>query len=371
MAKLFILAGEPSGDLHGAYLIKELKKQQPDLQIDAWGGQKMKLAGANVLRSLDHLAFMGFIEVAKNAFTILENFKLCKKHIAELKPDIVIFIDYPGFNIRMAKWAKSRGYRTIQYIAPAAWAWKENRVKKIRKYIDQLLVILPFEKSFFAKHFIDAHFVGHPLIEEMKDWVPDQDFNLPKKQKYEKSIALFPGSRTQEIQHILPKMISFAKVNDKFQFYIVVPDHLSTHIYSDYLIGVNNVDLIKGGIYDLLSNVDLAIVSSGTATLEVALMNVPQVVCYQTNQFSFIIAKQLVKTKYISLVNLIAGKQVVRELIQDDFTINHLQQEIDHLLNDQNQKSMLEEYAIIRANLTNKSASNNAAKLILHSLTAS
>jgi len=371
VAKIFILAGEASGDLHGSYLVKQLLKQQPDLQINAWGGKKMKTAGANILRGLDHLAFMGFTEVLKNTATVLENFKLCKKHISDLEPDVIVFIDYPGFNLRMAKWARAHGYKTIQYIAPAAWAWKEKRVEKIRQYIDELLVILPFEKAFFAKHDINAHFVGHPLIEQIRSWSRNPKFELPHKNNSKKAIALFPGSRIQEIKLILPKMTELVKAEIAHQYYIAVPDHLPASIYTEYVAGLENVYLVHGENYDLLSSVDAAIVSSGTATLEVALMNVPQVVCYQTNPLSFAIAKQLVKTKYISLVNLIANKDVVKELLQSDFTTPNLKNELSKLLSHDHAKKMNLEYTGLKEKLGYQSASLNAAKIILSSLIAS
>lgn len=211
-----MLAGEASGDLHGSYLIKELLGQDQHVLIKAWGGNKMKSAGAEIIRSLDHLAFMGFAEVAKNFSKVLTNFRLCKKHITDFKPDVIVFIDYPGFNLRMAKWAKSKGYKTIQYIAPAAWAWKENRVKTLHKYVDELLVILPFEKEFFAKHGIDAHYVGHPLIKEIEGWKADPNFSLPDFDKSETHIGLFPGSRLQEIKMILPTIMSYVKEKKRF-----------------------------------------------------------------------------------------------------------------------------------------------------------
>ena len=365
MAKLFILAGEPSGDLHGSYLVKQLLSQRSDLIIKGWGGDKMKSAGAEILRSLDHLAFMGFTEVAKNISTVLTNFRLCKKQISSFQPDVIVFIDYPGFNLRMAKWAKAKGYKTIQYIAPAVWAWKENRVETIKKYIDKLLVILPFEESYFAKHNITARFVGHPLIEQLNDRKPTIKLDLPALTNGNKNIALLPGSRLQEIKNILPKMVSYAKTEKDYNFYIVVPQHLDLNIYKNYLLNLKNIHLVKGSTYELLFSMDAAIVSSGTATLEVALMNVPQVVCYHTGVISFTIAKQLVKTKHISLVNLIAKKEVVKELIQNEFNTESLKLEIANLLNTSYVKNIQFEYENIKKKLTEESASQNSAKIIL------
>ena len=365
MAKIFILAGEASGDLHGSYLIKELLNRDSKLIIKAWGGHKMNTAGAEILRSLEHLAFMGFTEVLKNFSTILENFSLCKKQISEFKPDVIVFIDYPGFNLRMAKWANTKGYKTIQYIAPAAWAWKENRVKKIKKYVDELLVILPFEKAFFAKHNIDAHFVGHPLIEEIDNWKPDLNFSLPDFKNSKTHIGLFPGSRLQEIKLILPKMLEYVKLKSNFQFYIAVPDNLNQQEYLAHINGIENVHLILSRNYDLLNNIELAIVSSGTATLEVALFEVPQVVCYQTNTISFQIAKKLIKTKFISLVNLIHGEEVVKELIQEEFNLENLQATINVLLNEDAKARLAKDYRKIKTSLSKENASKNAAEIIL------
>lgn len=368
MAKLFILAGEPSGDLHGSFLVKQLLSQRSDLIIKGWGGEKMKNAGAEILRTLDHLAFMGFTEVAKNISTVLTNFKLCKKQISSFEPDLIVFIDYPGFNLRMAKWAKSKGYKTIQYIAPAVWAWKENRVEIIKKYVDELLVILPFEKAYFAKHDITAHHVGHPLVEEIKDWKPDPSFSLPSYEESKNHIGLFPGSRLQEIKRILPKMMQYVQLKKNYQFYIAAPDHLQLSVYHTYISGHPNVHLIQGKNYDLLSHVNLAIVSSGTATLEVALFDVPQVVCYQTNNISYRIAKKLVKTKFISLVNLIGEKEIVKELIQNDFNLENLNSTITRLLDKTSRTDLLQDYKSIRTKISNESASENASRVILKEL---
>jgi len=360
--KVFILAGEPSGDLHGSLLAKQLFLQHPNLEIKGWGGDSMKSQGVEILRTLDHLAFMGFIEVAKKFSTIFQNFRLCKKQITEFDPDVIVFIDYPGFNLRMAKWAKSKGFKTIQYIAPAVWAWKEGRLKTIKKYVDELLVILPFEKEYFYENGIEAHYVGHPLVEEISLWKEDPIFKLPNAKKV--NIGLFPGSRLQEIKYILPDLIQLAKSNLSYQFYIAVPKHLDLDVYTEYTADVKNVDLIKDYTYDLLSKIDAAMVASGTATLEVALFNVPQIVCYKTSPISYLIAKRLVKTKYISLVNLIFNREVVKELIQGDMNQEKLQKYLSLLLKSfrSNDKRI---YGELRNKLTMINASKKAADIIL------
>lgn len=364
--KIFMLAGEPSGDLHASYLIKELLDRQSDLVIKGWGGNKMSTAGAEILRSLDHLAFMGFAEVARNFSTILTNFRLCKKQISEFDPDVIVFVDYPGFNLRMAKWAKSKGYKTVQYIAPAAWAWKENRVTTIKKYVDELLVILPFEKAFFAKHGIDAHYVGHPLVQEIADWKADPNFELSS--SGEKNIGLFPGSRMQEIKLILPIMMELAKTKTNYEFHIAVAPNLDIEIYQSQISGIENVHLVSDKNYDLLSKVDATVVTSGTATLEVAMFDVPQVVVYKTNPISYSIAKRLVKTEFISLVNLICEKEVVSELIQEELNLENLKVSITSIFEKKLRNRIMLDYKKVKISIRQENHSPNTAMVILHNL---
>ncbi len=319
--KYYIIAGEASGDLHGSNLIKEIKRLDPAASIRAWGGDLMKDAGASLVKHYRDLAFMGFLEVIKNLPTILQNIKFCKQDIEAWQPDVLVLIDYPGFNLRIAEWAKKQGCKVVYYIAPQVWAWKENRVKKMKVCIDKMFCILPFEKDYFKNKWNwDVTYVGHPLLPVIASFKSTNPLVTDNK----KVIALLPGSRKQEIIKMLPVMLSVTPHFPGYTFMVAQAPGQDAPFYNRFLMGYTNVTLIKNSTYDLLSIADAALVTSGTATLETALFKVPEVVCYKTSKFSYQIAKWLVKIKFISLVNLIMDKEIVQEIIQENLTEQHL-----------------------------------------------
>ena len=319
--KYYIIAGEASGDLHGSNLIKEIKRLDPAASIRAWGGDLMKDAGASLVKHYRDLAFMGFLEVIKNLPTILQNIKFCKQDIEAWQPDVLVLVDYPGFNLRIAEWAKKNGFKVVYYIAPQVWAWKENRVKKMRVCIDKMFCILPFEKDYFKNKWNwDVTYVGHPLLPVIASFKSTNPLVTENK----KVIALLPGSRKQEIIKMLPVMLSVTPHFPNYTFMVAQAPGQDAPFYNRFLMGYTNVTLIKNSTYDLLSIADAALVTSGTATLETALFKVPEVVCYKTSKFSYQIAKWLVKIKFISLVNLIMDKEIVQEIIQENLTEQHL-----------------------------------------------
>lgn len=326
--KYYIIAGEASGDLHGSNLIREIRKRDTAAEIRCWGGDKMEQAGAKLVKHYSELAFMGFVEVIANLRTILRNIDFCKQDITDFSPDVIIFIDYPGFNLRIAAWAKLSGYRTIYYISPQVWAWKENRVKTIKSSIDKMLVILPFEKPFYEKWNYDVEYVGHPLIEVIDQFTASNPDIKPD----EKLVALLPGSRRQEILKKLPVMLETTKMFPELRFIVAKAPGLPDSFYEPLLAPYPNVTTASNATYALLMQSRAALVTSGTATLETALFGVPQVVCYKGNRISYLIAKRLIKVRYISLVNLIMDRLIVKELIQDDMNLNNLGQELKNLL---------------------------------------
>ena len=367
--KYYIIAGEASGDLHGSNLIRELKKQDSLASIRCWGGDLMEQAGGELVKHYRELAFMGFIEVVKNLGTIFKNLRLCKQDILKFQPDAIILIDYPGFNLRIAQWAKQRGIKVIYYISPQIWAWKESRVHIIRRAVDKMLVILPFEKDFYAKWNVEVDYVGHPLIEvvENAQSLPNNvnPFEISPLNQHN-VIALLPGSREQEVAKKLPMMLQASRAFPDHQFIIAKAPSLEDAFYEPYLQEFPNVRTIRNKTYELLMQAKAALVTSGTATLETALFGVPEVVCYKGSAISYQIAKRLVKVKYISLVNLIMNKEVVKELIQDDLTPANIERELRLILNDPERKRQLhQDYTELR-NLLRKggAASSNAAKLI-------
>jgi lipid-A-disaccharide synthase len=375
--KYYIIAGEASGDLHGSNLIRELKKKDVSAQIRCWGGDKMEAAGATVVKHYKELAFMGFWEVIKNLRTILKNIKVCKEDILQYQPTALILIDYPGFNLRIAKWAKEQGITVIYYISPQVWAWKENRVKLIKNCVDKMLVILPFEKAFYEKWNYEVEYVGHPLVEVVEEFgirnlesgsnttetlLPYSQSLIPNPQ----IIALLPGSRQQEILKKLPIMLEVAKYFPGYQFVVAKAPGLDESFYSGLLAPYKNVSSVINKTYELLVQSKAALVTSGTATLETALFAVPEVICYKGSAFSYQIARRLVKIKFIGLVNLIMDKEVVKELIQDDLTIEKLKHELNLLLTDKaKQKQIKDDYASLKSLLSKGGhASANAAESI-------
>ena len=371
--KYYIIAGEASGDLHGSNLIKALREKDPHADIRCWGGDKMEAAGATLVRHYKDLAFMGFIEVLNNLGTILRNIRFCKEDITAYQPDVLILIDYPGFNLRIAKWAKQQGFKIIYYISPQVWAWKENRVKLIKQCVDKMLVILPFEKAFYQKWNYEVEYVGHPLVEVVEEYMNKeqerrnselQTSNL--KLQTSNIIALLPGSRKQEILKKLPIMLEVTKRFPEYRFVVAKAPGLDEAFYSTLLAPYGNVSSVKDQTYSLLMQAKAALVTSGTATLETALFGVPEVICYKGNALSYQIAKRLVNIKFIGLVNLIMDKEVMKELIQDDLTPGNLEKELDRLLNDpEKQRQVKEDYAALKTLLSQGgNASANAAASI-------
>jgi|SRR5690554_1341271 len=364
--KYYLIAGEASGDLHGANLMKALTKVDPEAEFRFWGGDLMKAAGGTEVKHYRDLAFMGFLEVIMNLGTILKNIKFCKSDIASFNPDVIIFIDYPGFNLRIAKWARQKGYRTHYYISPQIWAWKEGRIKDIKRDIDEMYVILPFEKDFYEKkHNFPVHFVGHPLIDAIHDRVQidPETFKTENGLDNRPIIALLPGSRKQEIKKMLEIMISVAKDFKDYQFVIAGAPSQEKSFYETFLT-TKNVHFVTNKTYDLLSISEAALVTSGTATLETALLKVPQVVCYKGNRVSYEIAKRVINLDYISLVNLILNKTVVTELIQSDFNSKKLKEALKDILTPEKRTELFSDYYDLEKALGGQGASENTAKLI-------
>tara|TARA_Y100000385_G_scaffold291610_1_gene370688 strand:+ start:11635 stop:12756 length:1122 start_codon:yes stop_codon:yes gene_type:complete len=370
--KLYVIAGEASGDLHGANLIKALKKQHSDIEIRSWGGDLMQSAGATVVKHIRDLAFMGFLEVILNLKTILGNISFCKKDIERFQPDAIILIDYPGFNLRIAKWAKDKGIKVFYYISPQIWAWNQKRGFKIKNIVDEMFVILPFEKEFYKKFDLDVHFVGHPLLDavkEFKNQKPDFSVFCKNNQLPEKPIvALLPGSRKQEVNKMLPIFLSVVDRFPDYQFVLAAAPALELDYYQPFLTK-QNVSIIEGKTYELLLQAKAALVSSGTATLETALFKVPEVVCYKGSTLSVIIARMLIKIKFISLVNLIMDQEIVTELIQSDLNKKQLEKELDRILhNEKDRKDLLANYEILISKLGGEGASQLTANLMLKTL---
>jgi lipid-A-disaccharide synthase len=360
--KYYIIAGEASGDLHGSNLIKELQKLDTDANIRCWGGDKMQATGATLVKHYKELAFMGFAEVIKNLPAILRNFKFCKKDIAAFHPDVVILIDYPGFNLRMAQWTKQNNFKTVFYISPQVWAWKENRVNAIKKYVDKMIVILPFEKQFYEKWNYEVEYVGHPLVNVIENYKKEN----PGLQPDSHTIALLPGSRKQEIQTKLPVMLEATKNFPDYTFIVAKAPSIDDHFYENFIQDLKNVKVVANSTYAVLMQSSAALVTSGTATLETALFGVPEIVCYKAGSLSYAIAKKLVKLKFICLVNLIMDKEVVKELIQHDLTPEKITIELKKILFDLNiRERVKQDYHQLKELLSKGgNASLNAAKSI-------
>jgi lipid-A-disaccharide synthase len=374
--KYYIIAGEASGDLHGGNLIKELKKLDVSAELRCWGGDLMQRAGGHIVKHYRDLAFMGFAEVIKNLGTILKNLKFCKEDILEFKPDALILIDYPGFNLRIAKWAKQHGLNVIYYISPQVWAWKENRVKNMKENISKMIVIIPFEKQYFKNKWNwDVEYVGHPLVEVIDRYKSHAAGGDPKPDLAHDTsglIALLPGSRKQEIAKKLPVMLEVSKYFLNYQFIVAKAPSIEDEFYDNMIRPYSNVSAVKNETYNLLLQAKAALVTSGTATLETALFGVPEVVCYRGSSISYQIAKRVIKVKYISLVNLIMDKLVVSELIQDDLTVDNLKRELNELLT--NEKRITEiknDYASLKKilgegeDINHQGASAKAARSII------
>lgn len=365
--KYYLIAGEASGDLHGARLIEAIIKKDPNAQIRCWGGDLMQQAGGQLVKHYRDLAFMGFWEVITHLHTILQNLRFCKQDITTFQPDAIVYIDYPGFNLRIADWAKKKGYQNHYYISPQVWAWKPNRVKKMKQNLTALYTILPFEKNYFDKeHQYTVHYVGHPLLDSIKK--EESPLQLPLPSHNKPIIALLPGSRKQEIQRMLPLFMTLIPQFQNYQFVIAGTSSLGEDFYRPW-VDNDTCQLVIGQTYALLRHAKAAVVTSGTATLETALFDVPQLVCYKTSTISYWIAKQLVKLEFISLVNLILEKEVVRELIQNDCHPKILQQALEQILSNNGRKTILAQYRSLQQLLDKGGASQKTAALIVNHLT--
>lgn len=370
--KYYIIAGEASGDLHGSNLMKALLKQDSNAEIRFWGGDLMQAAGGTLVKHYRDLAFMGFVEVLFNLKTILNNIKFCKDDIIQFQPDVIIFIDYPGFNMRIAQWAKENRIKTHYYISPQIWAWKENRIKAIKRDIDKMYVILPFEKNFYEdKHHFPVEFVGHPLIDAIQNQKPIDTSAFKKENNLNEKpiIALLPGSRKQEITKMLSMMLSVVDDFPDYQFVIAGAPSQEYDFYKTF-ITKNNIKFISNKTYDLLKMAHAALVTSGTATLETALFKVPEVVCYKGSWISYQIAKRIITLKYISLVNLIMDKEVVTELIQDACNTKNIKKELTKILDPEYRKQLLKDYDALEQKLGGTGASEKTAQLIISDLNA-
>ena len=377
--KIYIISGEASGDLHGSNLLKELISQNdaitnnPTLEFRFWGGDKMaEIIGKPPIKHIRELAVMGFVEVLANIRTIFKNIKFCKKDIEEFQPNALLLIDYPGFNLRIAEWAKKKGIKIYYYISPTVWAWKESRVYKIKKVVDYMYVILPFEKPFYDKFNYEVEYVGHPLLDAIKQYreieLDPQTFRLENNLSNKPIIAILPGSRKQEIRLKLPVMLEAVKEYSNYQIIIAGAPSLEPDYYNEF-INSPSIHIVHGKTYDLLTASEAAIVTSGTATLETALLGIPEVVCYKTSKISYSIAKRLIKIKYISLVNLIMDKEVVTELIQDNCTPKTIKKELSLILKDGiKRESILKSYDEMKVILGDGEASKKIAQSMLKTI---
>ena len=366
--KYYIIAGEASGDLHGSNLMKALFEEDPQADIRFWGGDLMQQVGGKLVKHYRELAFMGFAEVVLNLKTILRNISFCKEDIEQFQPDVIIFIDYPGFNMRIAKWAKEKGIRTHYYISPQIWAWKENRIKAVKRDFDKLYVILPFEKDFYEKkHHFPVEFVGHPLIDAISNREKTtftafcSEFQLTTQKPI---IAILPGSRKQEIVKMLEVMLSVVDDFPEYQFVVAGAPSQEASFYHS-IIGNKKVTLIQNQTYKLLDVAHAALVTSGTATLETALFKVPEVVCYKGSWVSYQIAKRIITLKYISLVNLIMDEEIVTELIQDNCSKKRIKEELSQLLDETYRANLIQKYHQLEEKLGGVGASKKTAQLIV------
>jgi lipid-A-disaccharide synthase len=363
--KYYLIAGERSGDLHGGNLIKAIAQHDSEAEFRAWGGEQMQAAGATLVTHYAQMAFMGVWEVVKNLFTIQGFLKKCKADLLEYRPDVVILIDYAGFNMRIARFAKENGLKTFYYISPKVWAWNQDRAWNIKKYVDKLFVIFPFEQAFFKRYDYEVDYVGNPLFDAIADFVPDPNFLTQNNLDPQRPIvALLPGSRRQEVEQMLAIMVATKNQLSDYQFVIAGVSNLPDSLYAPFLSP--NVQLVKDAAYDLLAVSQAAIVTSGTATLETALLGVPQVVCYKASWLSYQIGIRLIKVPFVSLVNLVAEKEVVKELIQSQLTPKNLLQELVPLLTKSPERvAQLAGYQQVKDTLGEKGASEKAGKLMV------
>jgi lipid-A-disaccharide synthase len=370
----YVIAGEPSGDLHGSNLLKSIKQVDANSHFRCWGGDLMQAQGGEIVKHYKELAFMGFIEVILNLKTILKNIAFCKEDILAHKPDALILIDYPGFNLRIAKWAKQQGIRVFYYISPTIWAWKENRINTVRNCVERMYVILPFEKQFYADRGVEVDYFGHPLVDVLKQEeekiIPRQEF-LKKYNLSEKPIiALLPGSRAQEVKHILPVMMQVIKHFPDYQFVVSAIPSLPKSAYEESTKGFP-VAIITNDTYSIMHHSYVGLIKSGTSSLEAALFKLPHIVCYLGNSASFYIAKKLVgsRLQYVSLVNIIPNKEVLKELLQQDFTVPKIVEELQILLTDKKRYEILNDYNLLISMLQDENISLKIANSIYNRLT--
>ena len=369
--KYYIIAGEASGDLHGSNLIKELKRKDAHADIRCWGGDKMQDAGGHVVKHIKDLAFMGFFEVVKHLGTILNNISFCKRDILEYKPDVVILIDYPGFNFRLFKFLKQHHFPIFYYISPQLWAWKTSRVYKVKEYVDHMFVIFPFEKEFYERYGVKVDFVGHPLLDELQFTEDVNGLTTPQfatqqsTQTQQKIIAILPGSRKQEIAYLLPEYLKVINDFPEYKFVVTGMNTIGADFYKK-IIGNARCEIVFDQTYAVLEKSTAALVTSGTATLETALHNVPEVISYKGSWISYFIARALIKNiRFICIVNLICDQRIVEELIQADVNKDRLIKELRKILSEEGRKEMLTGYDLLRSKLGNRGASERTAELIM------
>ncbi|MCK5823440.1 MAG: lipid-A-disaccharide synthase [Bacteroidales bacterium] len=372
--KYYIIAGEASGDLHGSNLIKSLKLKDENAEIRFWGGDLMKAQGGTLIKHYHELAFMGFLTVLLNLKTIFKNIKFCKNDIKEFNPDVIILIDYPGFNLRIAEFAHNSGFKVYYYISPKIWAWKQSRIKKIKKFIDKMYVIFPFEKEFYNKFNYNVDFQGNPLVDALENREgKNETFSefISKNNLEDKPIiSLLAGSRKQEIQMILPVMLKIVDYYKDYQFVIAAAPSIEEEFYQQF-INDKNVKIIFGQTYQIVQQSVAALVTSGTATLETALLSTPQVVCYKFKggKYAYLLAKKFLKVKYVSLANLIMNNEIIKELIQHNLNIKNLKIELDNILFDKTyRQKMLDNYKTLKNKMGKSGASDRVAGLIVSSL---
>ncbi len=366
--KIYVIAGEASGDLHASNLMQAMLDHDSNLDFRFWGGDKMNAVHNGLVKHIRELAFMGFWEVITNLRTILKNITFCKQDILEYQPDAILLVDYPGFNLRIAEWAHEKGIKVIYYISPQVWAWKQKRVHKIKQVVDKMFVILPFEAEFYKRFDYDVTYLGHPLLDEIGKHAFSEE---QRKSFYAKHalndrpiIAVLPGSRRQEVSKKLPIMLDALKAFPEYQVVIARAPSLDAEFYAPF--NSENVKMISNETYALLASSQAAVVTSGTATLETALFKIPEVVCYKSSKFSYEIAKRLVKVKYISLVNLIMDREVVKELIQADCNAEAIRNELTKLLNDKDyRRQLMLHYDELETILGGGGASDKVAQAVL------
>ncbi len=358
--RFYIITGETSGDMHAANLVREMKKINTSISFRAWGGDRLISEGVSIVKHIKDTSFMGFWNVLKNVHIIKSNLSFCKNDILNFNPNALILVDYPGFNLKIAEYAKKKNIKVFYYISPKVWAWNVKRILKIKRYVDHLLVIFPFEVEFYKKHGIDAIYVGNPLLDE----IDKKSFKLSSN-SYKPIIALLPGSRKQEIDLILPHMLSVVDDFPNFQFIIACNNIFSKEYYNSFIKDLD-VKLVFNETHSLLSHSKAALITSGTATLEAAFLKVPQVVCYKTNWLTYILARIMIKIQFLSLVNIILNKDVVKELIQINLNKHNLIKELNFILNRNN--NILKDYDKIIDILNKKGASNNVARYIINTI---